>query len=522
MRTQGVAKQGSGLSDVQDRVAGLFGDVGRWREEPSVRAANNDSFVRTKIIATLGPASSSPEQLSAMFEAGLSVCRLNFSHGELAEHERTLAVVRQIAAERNAPICVIGDLCGPKIRLGVIPDEPLSLQAGQVVRIIGDGSPASGECLTVSYPRLADEVRPGDRVLIDDGLVQLVVRERRGNVLVCECVGGGELRSRKGVNLPDSHLSTPALTEKDRRDLAWALAHGVDYLAISFVRKPEDLHELKQAIKTAGQDTPVITKIEKPEALEHLDELISHSDAVLIARGDLGVETELWRVPLVQKDVVIRCRRLGVPVIVATQMLQSMIDKSVPTRAEVSDVANAIFEQVDAVMLSGETAVGRYPLQAVSAMKRIAATAGTYLSLSRPLEPPPALAASHHPTTEATHAVAHAAVQAAMDLGAGLVAVWSATGTTVRLVARHRLPMPVLGLTYDPRVYRRMSLWFGVVPVCVEPMDNPAKMAAALDAIVLERRLASPGDLIVVVTSTRPTTPGATDTVVVRCIGSKV
>jgi pyruvate kinase len=413
---------------------------------------------------------------------------------------------------------VIGDLCGPKIRLGVFPGGPVEIVGGESVRIVRGDGPCTSETLTVSYGRMIDEVEPGHRVLVDDGLVQFRVRERRDDSLLCECTAGGTLRTHKGVNLPDSKLSTPALTEKDRRDLEWALEHDVDYVALSFVREPEDLYALQRAIRERGYDTPVIIKIEKPQALEHLSELIARTDAVLVARGDLGVETDICRVPLVQKDIVSRCQLAGVPVIVATQMLQSMVDSPMPTRAEVSDVANAIFDRADAVMLSGETAVGRYPIETVDLMNQIAAATGEFLATNTLCGAALSVSAIGQPTA----AVAHAAVEAARDLNARLVAVWTATGATVQRVTRHRLPIPVVGLTYDERVFRRMNLLFGVIPIRVKPMDNPSEMAAALDEVLVERGLANEGDLIVVVTSTRPTTPGATDTALVHRVRGRV
>ena len=473
--------------------------------------------IKTKLIATLGPASANRERLTEMFDVGLDVCRLNFSHGTHETHAQTLELVRTLAAERDEPITVIGDLCGPKIRLGDFEGGAVKLEAGARVRFVrGAGTCTSGR-LTVSYERLVDEVEAGQRIYIDDGLVRLLVTERSADELVCTCTTGGTISSHKGVNLPDTTLSTPALTEKDRADLAWAIAQDLDYVALSFVRQPEDLYELKRAIKAAGSTMPVIIKVEKAEALTHLDELVEHTDAVLVARGDLGVETDIWRVPLIQKDLIARCRAAGVPVIVATQMLQSMVTSPMPTRAEVSDVANAIIDRADAVMLSAETAVGEYPGLAVDMMNRVAAATGAFLDRL------PASAGVLHPALRAqpTAAVAHAAVQAALDLNARLVAVWTATGATVRLVAQHRLPMPVVGLTYDERVYRQMNLLFGVVPIRVAPMDNPAEMARTLDTVLRERRLAADGDVVVVVTSTRPTMPGATNTALVHRVGAE-
>ncbi len=483
-----------------------------------MRDPMQNASLKTKLIATLGPACATRQPLTAMFALGLDVCRLNFSHGSLDDHERLLELVRSIATERNQGVCIVGDLGGPKIRLGRF-DKPVEINPGDTLCFVRGDGPCTAGRLTTTYPGLIADAAPGQRVIIDDGLVRLVVKERRADELLAECQVGGRLDSHKGVNLPDTPLTLPALTEKDRRDLQWAIAHDLDYVALSFVRQPEDLYELRRLIKQ--HDSPgapglgVIVKIEKAEALCHVEELVTHADGVLVARGDLGVETDLWRVPLVQKDVVAECQQAGVPVIVATQMLQSMIESPLPTRAEVSDVANAIFDRADAVMLSGETAVGHHPTAAVEMMCKVAAATEAYLGQRPPVAGPPCPSRKFRPTA----AVAHAAVDAARDLGARLVAVWSATGATVRMVARHRLPMPVLGLSYDARVCRQMNLLYGVIPVRVEPLDNPAAMAAALDAVVLERKLATPGDLIVVVTSTKPTTPGATDTVLLRRVG---
>lgn len=472
--------------------------------------------IRTKVIATLGPASARPDRLARMVDVGLDICRLNFSHGDLATHGQTLQLVRELAAQRGEPICVVGDLCGPKIRLGEFA-APVTVEAGQTLRFERGDGPCTADRLTISYAGFIDEVDVDQRVLIGDGLVRLAVRERQRDAVLAEVVVGGVLKSRKGVNLPDSKLATPALTEKDLIDLHWAIEHDLDYIALSFVRRPDDLYALKRAIKQAGSDLPVIIKIEKPEALEHLDELIMHSDAVLVARGDLGVETDIWRVPLIQKDLVSRCRRAGVPVIVATQMLESMIEHALPTRAEVSDVANAVFDQADAVMLSAETAVGEYPVQAVEMMNQIVASTGEYLAQFPPSWQSEPGAARFRPTA----AIAHAAVQAARDVAARLVAVWTAGGGTVRLVARHRLPIPVVGVTHDERVWRRMNLVYGVIPLRVAPADNPADLAGTLDKHLLAQRLADIGDVIVVVTSTQPMLTGATDTTLLHRVGGK-
>jgi len=473
------------------------------------------SWNRTKLIATLGPASSSTERIGALLDAGADVFRLNFSHGTLAAHEAALRTVRELAAERQSPVAMLGDLSGPKIRLGEFEAPGAEIAPGQQVHFVRGGGQCTAERWTTTYATFVDEVQEGQRVYIDDGLVRLLVVERRDDELVARCTVGGRVSSHKGVNLPDTKLSVPALTEKDRADLEWVIEHQLDYVALSFVRQPDDLRELRRLLEPRGRGIGVISKIEKVEALDHLDELIDLSDAVLVARGDLGVETDVWRVPLIQKDLTARCRRAGVPVIVATQMLQSMVHSPMPTRAEVSDVANAILDGADAVMLSAETAVGEYPAQALAMLNRVSQVTEQYVSRRPRMTRSEQVSASGLVAA----AIAHGAAQAALDLGARAVAAWTATGTTVRLLAQHRLPMPVVGLTSDERVWRQMSLLFGVVPLRAPALHQPAKMARELDSRLRERGLAAKGDLVIVVTSTRPETPGATDTTLVHRVG---
>lgn len=472
-------------------------------------------FIRTKIVATLGPSTDDPARLSAVLEAGVDVCRLNFSHGSLEDHQRRLDAVRSWAGAHDRPIAIIGDLCGPKIRLNQVAGGTVELRRGDAVRFVRGEAACTADRFTTNYARFVDEVDVGQRIFIDDGLVRLLVTGREADGLTATCTAGGAVSSAKGVNLPDTPLSTPALTEKDRRDLAWAAEQGLDYVALSFVRRPEDVDELRRALAELGVELGVIIKIEKAEALSRLDELIARADGVMVARGDLGVEMDVWRVPLVQKELTARCRAAGRPVIIATQMLQSMIASPMPTRAEVCDVANAILDGADAVMLSGETAVGQYPELAVTIMDHVAQTTEAF-QRGRPPVPLPAV-----PTEQgdSTAAIARAAVEAGLHLNARLVAAWTATGETVRLLAQHRLPMPVVGLTYDERVWRRLNLLHGVIPLRVEPLSNPADMARVLDGRLRERGLAGPGDLIIVVTSTRPRTPGGTDTTLVHRVG---
>ena len=465
---------------------------------------------RTKIVATLGPATGDESSLRDLLRAGVDVCRLNFSHGTPDEHRVRLERVRKIADELRRPIAVLGDLCGPKIRLNTVP-AGVSLSVGQTVRIVRGDGPCTGSQLTVNYPRFVDETRSGDRVYIDDGLVRLLAVDREADAIICTCKVGGPISTRKGVNLPDTPLSIPALTSKDRDDLHWAIRNRLDFVALSFARRLEDLSETQAIIRAADSDIPIIVKIEKAEALQHLDEFIARAGGIMIARGDMGVELDVWQVPLIQKRISMRCRAANKPVIVATQMLQSMVSSPMPTRAEVSDVANAIFDEVDAVMLSAESASGEYPVEAVQMMDRIARTTEGYL---QDLRPGYSAALSTADRTAST--VALGAVRMAEHINARCVAVWSTTGTTARLVSQYRLRVPVVGLTRDEATYRRMNLLHGVIPVRVEPAAHPRQTVEYLDSLVLERGLAQTDDAIVVVTSTRPTIVGATDTTMVH------
>lgn len=471
----------------------------------------------TKLVATVGPASRDESTLRTMLATGVDVCRLNFSHGTPDDHGAVLASIRRVAAELAQPVAVMGDLCGPKIRLGPF-SEPVRVETGQAVELRRGEGPCEPTRWTTSYAALLDEVRVGQRILIDDGQVRLLVTARGHDACSATVTTGGSVSSRKGVNLPDTRLNVPALTDKDLRDLRWAAENDLDYVALSFVRTPEDVRTLRARLIELGSPAGVVTKIEKFEALEHLDELIELSDAVLVARGDLGVEMDVWQVPLVQKSLTALCRRAGKPVIIATQMLQSMITSPNPTRAEVSDVANAIFDGADAVMLSAETAAGQYPMLAVDVIRRVATATEAHLAdrwpnlaeLNRDPERPDAPSA----------AVTAAAARAAYELRARLVAVWTTSGNTVRLMAAQRLPIPVVGLTHDARVARRMSLYYGVRTLAMPPRTEPERIFSDLDAGLQGLGLAAPGDRVVVVTATRPGRSGGTNALLVHTVGS--
>ena len=344
-------------------------------------------MIRTKIVATMGPACGDVEMLYSLFQAGVDVCRLNFSHGDLDAHLQMLRNIREAAARWDQPIAVLGDLCGPKIRLGKIADVDgtggLSINSGEQLIIQRRDIPGAGKRVTSIYAHLVDDVQVGHRVLIEDGLLRFICTEKNSNEVKCNCTVGGILRSSKGINLPDTSVNIASITDRDWECVDWAVENDLDYLALSFVRKPEDLQLLREHLRNKESDIHLIAKIEKSEALDHIEAIVESSDGLMIARGDLGVELDIARVPIIQKDLIRRCQTSGKPVIVATQMLQTMIEQASPTRAEVSDVANAIFDGTDAVMLSGETSVGKFPLGSVHMMSHVAGVTEDYLIASR-------------------------------------------------------------------------------------------------------------------------------------------
>jgi pyruvate kinase len=467
---------------------------------------------RTKIVATLGPASSDRQVLGAMVDAGLDVVRLNFSHGERADHLARFALAREVAAEHGRNVAILMDLQGPKIRVGVVGQDGIRLDPGaDCVLVVGTEHARPPE-IPIVYPRLAADVKQGDQILLDDGAIGLRVAAVEGDRVRCQVVRGGVVRSRKGVNLPGVAVSAPSLTDKDRADLATAVEAGADYVALSFVRRPDDVADAKQAIADLGGDTPVVAKLERPEAMGCLDEILDAADAVMVARGDLGVELAVEKVPPLQKEIIARANSLGVPVITATQMLESMVASARPTRAEASDVANAIFDGTDALMLSQETAVGSYPVEAVATMGRIAREAEATPHLAHP--PPPATGA-----LDVTATVCKAAVQIATDLGARAIVAFSESGATARFVSRFRPRVPILGLTPHKTTRRRMALYWGVE--AASPLDRGVDLGAMIaqgDERICDEGMASPGDLVVVVAGT-PGGRGATNRVLVHRVG---
>jgi len=452
---------------------------------------------RSKILCTVGPASSDPRVLEQMVEAGMDAARLNFSHGTPEGHRRMVATLRSVAARTGRPLPILQDLQGPKIRVGELGPEGRQLTKGAEVLLApaGPGSPPTGAAIPIGYERLAQDLAPGDAILMDDGLLQLEVLARDpSGQLRCGVVVGGHLKSRKGVNLPGAKLSVPSLTPKDRRDVVTGVELGVDLVALSFVRSASDVVELRGLLAQHGADTPIIAKIEKPEAIEHQDAILAASEGLMVARGDLGVELRPERVPLLQRHMVEDANAAGKLVIIATQMLDSMARNPRPTRAEVTDVATAVMQGADATMLSNETAVGAYPVEAVAMMAAIVKEVeGGMRSFEVPDEPAliPGLARS-------ASAIGRAAVQASRDLAVAALAVFTGSGRTAALVSDYRPQQPILALTTSPEAYRRMGLLWGVVPVLLERGFDTTEQAAEVARAQARRRgLATDGDQVV-------------------------
>jgi pyruvate kinase len=456
----------------------------------------------TKIVVTIGPASNSQEVLGRLFSAGVDVVRFNMSHGSHRDHDSGLAAVEAVTSDRGLHVARMADLCGPKIRTGEMAGGECAIAVGAVCVIARDVDMGTSACFGTNCPSFVDDVEVGHRVLIDDGLIRLRVTEKRADDLVCECESGGSIGSRKGINVPDSNLSVPSLTEKDHSDLRWAVDRGFDFVALSFVRCVGDVEDLRAAICDAGGDVPIVSKIETPQAIDSLDAIIKASDAVLVARGDLGVEMDVSLIPLLQKDIVRRCRSMGKPVIVATQMLHSMVSQSSPTRAEVSDVANAVLDGSDAVMLSAESAVGRYPVQSVAMMNRICAGADAYRPDDgcRPVDLLDGRLHVGHAADRTRSAVARSAAIVTRDLGAKLVAVWCQSGLTAQWMSKYRMNCPLVGMSHNAAVCRRLAMSGGVEPMLVlEPQTSGAAPWADVEDRLTRAYDLKAGDTMVVV-----------------------
>ncbi len=485
---------------------------------------------RTKIVATLGPSSQTAETISRMIAAGMDVARFNLSHGSQAEHRTRLAALRRAWADfEGRRVGVLFDLRGPEIRLGTFAAGPVTLTDGQTFTITTETVPGGTEAVSVDYPALPDLCRPGDQVLLDDGNLALEVTEVRGPAVVCRVRSGGVLGDRKKINLPGRRLDVPYLSPKDEADLEMALEEGADFVAASYVRRPEDVVAVREFLRSRGGRQMVVAKIECLEGIENLEAIIGAADALMVARGDLGVEVPEEDVPLIQKDIIARCMAAGKPVITATQMLESMVSRPLPTRAEASDVANAIFDGTDAVMLSAESAVGRYPVEAVRTMARIASRAemalypvpggpggspGPGLDLPERVRPTPPPA-----TGGVTEAISLATVTIAARLRAGAIVTATTSGFTARMVARHRPPAPIIAVTSSEEVARQQTLTWGVVPVRVAEAADTDEMFLRATVAAHQSGIVEPGSIVVITAGVPPGTVGTTNLIKVHTLG---
>jgi len=454
----------------------------------------SDRIRRTKIVATLGPSCRPPGVLERLIAAGVDVFRVNLSHATLGELDEWITLVRVAAAARGRTVGVLADLQGPKLRLGELAGhQAVMLVTGAAVDITTADVAGTAARLSTRYAALPRDVKPGDRILLADGAVELRVEGIDGDVVHCIVVHGGTVKEHAGMNLPGVAVSSPALTEKDRVDLDHAVRAGADFIALSFVRQPGDVEQCKAAIAAAGGDTPVLAKIERPEAIERLDEIIIASDAVMVARGDLGVEMLAERVPMLQKLIIKRAGALLKPVVTATQMLESMVHAPRPTRAEASDVANAIIDGTDAIMLSEETAAGEYPVESVETMDRIALETEEFF--------PPRVRRSPRVDTD-SHAISHAACSITESIDVRCIAAFTSTGFSARIVSKDRPKVPIYAFVADERVGRRLTLDWGVQPRLISFSGTTDDLIAAVASELLNRGAVAPGEAVVIVGGT--------------------
>jgi pyruvate kinase len=481
-------------------------------------------MIRTKIVCTIGPASRKPETLRELIQAGMDIARLNFSHGDHVYHARNIARIRAAARQTKKPVAVLVDLQGPKLRVGMMEGDGVPIHEGELIHLTTrpvsghrlEGGPVAA-VIPVQYQDLPRDIKADERILLDDGLMELVTLEVSGDTIVCRVVTGGLLQSNKGLNLPGTALSLPSMTDKDQVDLDFAIGQQVDWIALSFVRRAKDILSLKEAIAgrcASDKCIRVIAKIEKPEALDDIEEIIAVSDGIMIARGDLGIEIPPEKVPMVQKRLIQLANAAGKPVITATQMLDSMIRNPRPTRAEASDVANAILDGTDAIMLSGETATGKYPIEAVRTMVRIACEVEA-ATLAGPWRHPPHIPSS---SGNVTDAVAHATCDTAYDLRAAAIITATASGATARAVARYRPHTPIIAVTPNRVVQRQLMLSWGVIPLHAGRAESTDRILRDSIRQATAAGLVRAGDRVVLTAGVANNMPGTTNLMTVELV----
>ena len=469
---------------------------------------------RAKIVCTMGPAVETPEKAAELIAAGMNVARLNLSHGGYEEHQNRLNLIRKAAADAARPVAILVDLQGPKIRLGRFENGPHELKRGDTFTITTEEISGTKERVGTTYKGLPGDCKKGDRILIDDGKVTVEVLEVKGSDVITKVIEPGPVSNNKGINLPGVAVSVPAMSEKDIDDLRWGLKAGADFIALSFVRSAKDIDDVHRIMDEEGVRLPVIAKIEKPQAVANLEEIVQAFDAIMVARGDLGVEMPIEDIPLVQKRCVILAREYAKPVIVATQMLDSMITNSRPTRAEATDCANAVLDGADALMLSGETSVGSFAIEAVQTMARIIEK-----TEQEALHLIPAL--QHNPKTKGG-AITKAATEVGLTIGAKVLAAFTKTGDSARRMSRLRSPIPILALTPDAATFNQMSLTWGVEPILTPLVTTTDEMVKQVDAILVETGRVAKGEQIMIVAGSPPGIPGSTNAMRVHRVGDAV
>jgi pyruvate kinase len=474
-------------------------------------------YRRTKIVATIGPASWDEKSIEALIRAGANVFRLNMSHGDHKTHTTSYQRIRAVSHEMNQPIAILADLCGPKIRVGKFPDGPIFLNKEDEVILTTRDVAGSERLIPSQYKSLHEEISPGNRILLADGMIELKANHIEGQDIYCTVIHGGRLSDHKGINLPDTNLSTPALTEKDREDSRFALKLGVDFLALSFVRRSNDVLDLRKLTATEGFDTAIIAKIERPEALDHIDDILEVSDGIMVARGDLGVELPVEQVPMIQQQLIDLARCASKPVIVATQMLESMIEHAQPTRAEVADISHAVASGVDAIMLSAETASGSHPIEAVAVMNKIARQTETYQWHGGKLGSFDLDQSSIPPLSHAD-ALASATNQLSQNLLVHAIVVISATGASTSAVSSARPSSPIVAITANVTIYNRMSLLWGVLPILTDDATDRDEFIQLARQQVRSLGMAKGGDHILLVRGFHPDPIKSTPSITILCI----
>lgn len=469
---------------------------------------------RTKIVCTIGPASESVEMLCRLIESGMNVARLNFSHGNHEEHGQRIKNIREAVKLTNTPVAIMLDTKGPEIRTGLLAEGKITLEAGKEIILTTEDILGTQERITVNYPGLPQDVGPGNRILIDDGLIALEVIKVEGTEIYCKILNGGEIANRKGVNVPGANINLPAVTEKDIADIKFGIEQGVDFIAASFIRSAGDVLEIRKILEEHNADIHIISKIENKQGVDNLDEILEVSDGLMVARGDLGVEIPAEEVPLIQKLMIEKCNKAGKPVITATQMLDSMIRNPRPTRAEASDVANAIFDGTDAIMLSGETANGKYPAEAVQTMARIALKTETALKNDELVQMRGKV--TRQTTTDA---ISYATCTIAHNLEAAAIITATESGSTARMVSKYRPKAPIIAVTPRMQTLRKLLLMWGVKPIYAPPTEGTDAMIEQSINVSLEEGLIKNGDLVVITAGVPVGVPGTTNLLKVEVVG---